>query len=398
MSAATQGERWLLPEGIEEILPPRAGRLEQLRRELLDLYQTWGYDLVVPPFIEYLDSLLTGTGRDLDLRTFKLTDQLSGRTLGVRADMTPQAARIDAHRLRRETPTRLCYLGTVLHTRPGEMAGTRSPLQVGAELYGHAGAESDLEILALMVETLRCAGIADAHLDLGHVGIFRELALQAGLSAEQESALFDALQRKACPEIEALLAEFDISGAQAGRLAALAELNGADILPQARERLRGGSAAVRAALDNLQRVAELAARRLPEVPLHFDLAELRGYHYHTGVVFAAFVPSVGQEVARGGRYDHIGEVFGWARPAAGFSADLIQLRRLGDAPEQQSDKAAAIFAPAEPDPALESRITALRAQGRRVIRGLPGQTGDAADMGCAERLRSRDGEWVVVAV
>ena len=203
-------ERWMLPEGVEELLPPQAARMERLRRTILDLYHGWGYELVLPPFIEYLETLLTGTGNDLDLQTFKLTDQLSGRMMGVRADMTPQVARIDACYLRRETPTRLCYMGTVLRTRPAGIAGSRSPLQVGVELYGHDGVASDVEVLRLMVETMAVSGIGRLHLDLGHVGIFRALARQADLDGRQESALFDALQRKACPEIESLLGQLGL--------------------------------------------------------------------------------------------------------------------------------------------------------------------------------------------
>ncbi|HEY5789875.1 MAG TPA: ATP phosphoribosyltransferase regulatory subunit, partial [Gammaproteobacteria bacterium] len=242
-------DRWLLPEGIDELLPGEARRLEQLRRRLLDLYASWGYELVVPPLIEYLESLLVGTGHDLDLETFKLTDQLSGRLMGVRADMTPQVARIDAHRLQRAAPSRLCYLGTVLRTRPGGPSRTRSPLQVGAELYGHAGVESDAEILALLVETLEACGIRGAHVDLGHVGIFRSLAHRAGLDAVQEAELFALLQSKARPELEAALAAWRLPPAAAAQLLALVELNGGDrVLADAATRLAGAGAEVAAAL------------------------------------------------------------------------------------------------------------------------------------------------------
>jgi ATP phosphoribosyltransferase regulatory subunit len=282
-------ERWLLPVGIEEV-PPQAQVLEGLRRDLLDLYRGWGYQLVIPPFIDYLDSLLTGTGHDLDLQTFKLTDQVTGRLLGVRADMTPQVARIDAHHLRRKGPTRLCYLGTVLHTRSDGFAGTRSPMQIGAEIYGHSGIASDAEILRLVVLTLRLAGIEGAYLDLGHVGIFRGLARQAGLDADQELALFEVLQRKALPEVADLVAQFQVSGSEARMLLELAELNGDDALVRARSALAGAEPQVLAALDHLAQLATELRQWLPDVPVHFDLAELRGYHYKTGMVFAAFVP------------------------------------------------------------------------------------------------------------
>ncbi len=386
--------RWLLPEGIEELLPEPAARLERLRREILDLYASWGYQMVIPPFVDYLDSLLTGTGHDLDLRTFKLIDQLSGRLLGLRADMTPQVARIDAHGLKREAPSRLCYIGTVLHTRPEGFSASRSPLQVGAELFGHAGAESDVEILQLMVETLALTGIEDLYIDLGHVGIYRGLARDAQLDAGQEALLFDALQRKAIPEIEEFLAGMALSTAQRERLAGLATLNGErEVLRRARDLLAGSSEGVMAALDNLEHIADLAARHLPEVTLHFDLAELRGYQYQTGVVFAAFVADRGQEIARGGRYDDIGRVFGVARPATGFSTDLRTLMELGA--RQWPAPAGGILAPAENDAALDERVRELRAAGETVVRQLPGQGGSIAETGCDRMLRWNGSEWTV---
>ena len=374
-------ERWLLPTGIEEVLPPQAQVLESLRRDLLDLYRRWGYELVIPPFIDYLESLLTGTGLDLDLQTFKLTDQLSGRMLGVRADMTPQVARIDAHHLRRDTPTRLCYLGTVLHTRADGFAGTRSPYQIGAEIYGHAGIESEVEILRLIIQTLKTAGIANCYLDLGHVGIFRGLARQAGLNPHQEHALFEALQRKAVSEIEGLVAGFGLSGCPADMLLALADLNGDDALRRAESVLAGADRVVKAAVDELRRLAAALERWLPEVSIHYDLAELRGYHYKTGVVFAAFVPGWGLEIARGGRYDDIGLVFGRARPAVGFSTDLKGLLRLGSGLEPRYAESPAIYAPWSPDPALLEEIQRLRLMGERVITALPaGEAGVELDL------------------
>ncbi len=387
-------EHWLLPEGIGEMLPEQAWRMESLRRRLLDAYRAWGYGLIIPPMIEFLESLSTGTGHDLDLQTFKLTDQLTGRLLGVRADMTPQAARIDAHALKREGPVRLCYLGTVLHTLPDGFAGSRSPLQVGCELFGHAGIDSDLEILALMLETLAIAGIGSVHLDLGHVGIFRGLTRGAGLSADQEADLFDVLQRKALPEIELLLDSFGTAAPWRARLASLANLHGgAEVLDQARAELAGAGDAVAAALDNLAAIAAQVQARWPALPLHFDLAELRGYGYHTGVVFAAFTPGVGQEIARGGRYDNIGAVFGRARPATGFSADLRTLMALSQAPRDTSRDG--VFAPADYSPALALAIAELRNAGEQVICALPGQAGGARDMGCGRELVEQGGRWVV---
>ncbi len=387
---------WLLPDGIEEVLPPRAQALERLRRTLLDLYRGWGYELVFPPFVEYLESLLTGIGGDLDLQTFKLTDQVSGRSLGVRADITPQAARIDAHQLGREGPTRLCYSGTVLRTRNDDFAGSRSPLQIGTELYGYGGVEADLETLSLMLETLDRAGIADVYLDLGHVGIFRGLARSAGLASRQEIALFDVLQRKAVAELESLVSGYGLP-AEAGRMfLELVELSGDDALDRAAVRLAAAGPEVHEAIDKLRRLAENLLRQRPGTSLHFDLGELRGYHYHTGVVFAAYVPGIGQEIARGGRYDDIGRVFGRSRPAVGFSADLKQLLALGDG--SGGDGRGAVFAPALDDAGLQRAVDRLRAEGRVVVRAFPGQQGGAAEMGCDEVLVDRDEEWKTEAV
>lgn len=384
---------WLLPEGIDELLPPKALLLEKKRRNLLDLFNSWGYDLIQPPIIEYLESLLTGTGGDLDLRTFKITDQITGRTLGIRADITPQAARIDAHQLRREEPTRLCYVGTVLNTRSDGFAGSRSPVQIGAELYGHAGEGSDQEILCLMLEALEKTGVKNVYIDLGHVGIFRSLAEESGLNKQQELELFDALQRKAVPEIRSLLAGYDLPPEHHLRLSSLASLSGDDALVRARQVLSGAGEPVQSALRQMERLSQLLAEQRPDVPVHFDLAELRGYHYHTGVVFAAFVPELGQEIARGGRYDDIGQLFGRARPACGFSADLKMLMRLAN--REDSVEQLGIFAPSDDDPLLRQRIRELRAAGRRVIVALPGQTGDAISMSCGEALEKQGVEWVV---
>ncbi len=387
-----QTNSWLLPDGIDELLPEQAAELEALRRRLLDTCAGWGYRLVVPPFLEYLDSLLTGTGKDLEHQTFQLTDQLSGRQLGIRADITPQAARIDAHQLQQQGPTRLCYIGSVLRTRPDGFSASRSPLQIGAELYGHAGIESDAEILRLMMETLRIAGLEEVFLDLGHVGIYRALAEQAGLDAAQEAALFEALQRKAHPEITELVAGFGLSPEYEQMFNALADLNGGrEVLARARRELAAAPATVAAAIDYLDALGEELASCLPRVPVHYDLAELRAYHYQTGVVFAAFVAGQGNEVARGGRYDQIGEKFGRARPATGFSADLKALMALGRREHAQAP--GAVLAPALRDAALEQQIAGLRAAGRVVIRELPGQVLDYAEAGISERLEKTQQGW-----
>lgn len=393
----TNDNTWLLPEGIEELLPPQAEQLEQLRRKLLDCYRSWGYELVMPPFVDYLDSLLTGTGGDLELQTFKVTDPMTGRLLGVRADMTPQAARIDAHQLRREAPARLCYLGTVLHTRPEEFSRSRAPLQVGAELYGHDGIDSDLEIIELTLETLAITDVRDPHVDLGHVGIFRGLARQAGLSEQDEEALFDALQRKAVPEIDVFLQQQRLDAGVSAMLARLASLNGnEEVFAEARQALAKASAEVHKALGELEAVASKLRQRYPQLRLHFDLAELRGYKYQTGIVFAAFVPGHGQEVARGGRYDDIGRVFGRARPATGFSADLKTLVSLSVAPA--AAPAPGILAPQGDHPDLRDKVRALRATGERVVYALPGQTADGAALGCDRQLVQQNDDWVVKAL
>jgi len=385
---------WLLPEGIEEILPPAAGRLERLRRELLDLYESWGYEFIVPPLIEFLDSLLTGAGDDLELQTFKLTDQLSGRMMGVRADMTPQAARIDAHLLKRQGPVRLCYMGTVLRTRADGFGGSRSPYQAGVELYGHRGHESDLEVLTLMLETLRAAGIDEAHLDLGHVAVFRALVRQAGLSAERERVLFEALQRKALPEIHQHLAEWALPAPCREGFQALAALNGGpETLDDAEIRLAASSAEVRAALTVLRQLIGALRQQWPDLPIHVDLAELRGYRYHTGILFSAYTPGQGQAVAQGGRYDEIGQVFGRARPATGFSTDLVTLLRLSSARQVAQT---GIYAPPVGDAALEEQVTRLRRQGERVIRALPGAEVEPRRLGCDRRLAQQAGKWVVI--
>jgi ATP phosphoribosyltransferase regulatory subunit len=389
-------DRWLLPDGIEELLPPTAEMLERLRRQLLDLYGTWGYELVVPPFIEFLDSLLIGTGNDLDLQTFKLTDQLSGRLMGVRADMTPQVARIDAHQLRREGPVRLCYGGTVLRTRSDGFAGSRSPVQIGVELYGHRGFESDLEVLGLMLETLNLGGLSRVHLDLGHVAIFRFLAQTAGLDVNQETTLFEALQRKAVPEIEQHLASWDLAAEAADMLGALVHLNGeaGEVLSRAGAALGRAGESIQRSLEWLHQIVAGLTSRYADVELHVDLAELRGYHYHTGVVYAAYVPGHGQAVAQGGRYDDIGRAFGRARPATGFSVDLKTLLALGGI-GLQPPAPKGIFAPRSDDPALSALIRVLREQGERVIRELPGQTQSPHQLGCNRRLVAEGENWRV---
>ena len=385
--------KWLLPEGIDEILPPRAMELDRLCRLLIDQFAAWGYELVMPPLVEYLDSLLIGTGQDLELQTFKLTDQLTGRMMGIRADTTPQVARIDAHNLKRNVPVRLCYVSSVLHTRPAAHGGTRCPLQIGAELYGHSGVESDAEILSLLLHTLYNCGLNSVHVDLGHVGIYRELVNTTGINGEREAVLFDALQRKAKAELEAAVRDWSISKQHGRMLLALLELNGdSRVLSDARRLLARAGKRVTASIDELERIAELTQVQTRSVQLCFDLAELRGYHYHTGMMFSAYIPGQGQEIARGGRYDDVGRAFGRARPAAGFSADIKALFNLVSRP-QPGPKG--IYAPWPKTPQMRAVVDKLRRTGNKVICELPGQKGGPADMGCDRKLVKEKGKWKV---
>jgi ATP phosphoribosyltransferase regulatory subunit len=312
--------KWLLPEYIEDILPPEAMRIERLRRAILDLFFEAGYELVMPPLLEYTDSLLTGTGHDLELRTFKVVDQLSGRMMGLRADITPQVARIDAHLLNREGVTRLCYCGSVLHTRPAGPAATREPIQIGAELYGEARVEADVEMLRLLCRALELAGVTNPRIDIGHVAVFRALA--AELEGSLEGELFAALQRKDVPELKVLTRGLAAKTREA--LLLLPELyGGVEVLDTAEKKLPKAPALARA-LDTLRTLAAACT-----LPVSLDLAELRGYHYHSGVVFDAYCDGVAGAVARGGRYDEVGKAFGRARPATGFSIDLRSMAAVG---------------------------------------------------------------------
>lgn len=378
--------RWLLPESIEDILPAAARHVEALRRRLLDTFGSHGYELVMPPLLEYLDSLLTGTGRDLDLRTFKLVDQISGRTMGLRADITPQVARIDAHLLNRSGVTRLCYCGSVLHTLAANLTATREPLQIGAELYGHAGLEADAEILRLLALGLGEAGVSASRIDLGHIGVFKALANLGGLDAELEEELFEVLQAKDLPTLHELTQHIDEPVRSA--LRALPECyGGSEVLERAARVLPAG-AEISAALDDLRWLAEA----LSDLPLSFDLADLRGYHYHSGVVFAAYCDRHSGAIALGGRYDRVGKSFGRGRPATGFSMDLREIARI--APNGAA--ARAILAPAGGDAALQERIAALRRGGERVLIELPGHDGTWSETGCDRKLILRDGQWLVV--
>jgi len=375
---------WVLPENLEDILPPQAQRIDAMRARLLGLFRVHGYELVIPPMLEYMESLLTGTGHDLDLRTFKLVDQLSGRMMGVRADITPQVARIDAHLLNRKGVARLCYAGSVLLTRPRGLDSTREPLQVGAEIYGHAGIESDLEIQQLLADSLAACGVSGARLDLGHVAVFRTICRRGGVSAELESDLYEVLQAKDRPGLRG--ATEGLANVTRTALLALPDLYGdAAVLERARRALPGYPEIARA-LRDLK-----ALTRNDRIPVSVDLADLRGYHYHSGVVFAAYAPGVANAIALGGRYDEVGKAFGRARPATGFSMDLRDLARA--APEQ--DGALAIRAPHSRDPGLAAAIRRLREAGEIVVVALPGHAAEPPAPECDRQLAKRAGKWVV---
>lgn len=379
--------RWVLPDHIQDALPSEADQLEALRRRLLDAFRVRGYQLVMPPLLEYLDSLTTGAGQDLALRTFKLVDQLSGRTMGVRADMTPQVTRIDAHLLNRSGVSRLCYCGSVLHTLPSTLTATREPLQLGAELYGHAGIEADVEILRLLSEVLRLAEVPATRIDIGHVGLFHALAGKAGLVPGREEELFDLLQAKDVPELRVRLA--DVAEPVRSALLALPELyGGPEVLDEAAARLPHDPEIV-AALDELR----VVAHALGDLPISFDLADLRGYHYHSGVVFAAYGGGSPAALALGGRYDRVGQAFGRARPATGFSLDLREL--VWHLPQPQPKAAGGILAPLSRDAALAAEIGTLRARGEVVVVALPGHEGTWNEAGCDRQLVMRNGRWAV---
>lgn len=391
MNKRTSERPWQLPDGIDELLPGAASRVESLRTNLLGCARRWGYQLVMPPMVEFTDSLLVGVGEDLDRLTYKVPDQLSGRMLGFRADITPQVARIDAHSLRDSSINRLCYAGSTLHTRPGSLAASRSPLQLGAELYGEASLAGDIEVIDLMLTMLSAAGVApgaDLTLDLGHAVIFRELISASDLNdASLEADLHVALQRKSKPELKELSA--DLPQVLAAQLTFLMDAHGGiSVLDRARETLGGITAGLDAALDELKELSQALASRHPELAQYIDLAELRGYRYHTGVVFAAYTSGLGESLARGGRYDDVSAVYGRSRPATGFATDLRVLAELVDI---AADTERAIAMPDNDDPELLQLVSALRESGECVIRVMSGVT----DPRCDRELVRVDTEWQV---
>ena len=379
-------QNWLLPEYVEDILPVEALHIEVMRRQIIDLLLVHGYQQVMPPLLEYVESLLSGSGSDMDLHMFKVIDQLSGRMMGLRADMTPQVARIDAHLLNSEGITRLCYANSVLHTVPSGITKTREPLQVGAELYGHSGLESDLEVQRVMLQCLSVAGVSKIHLDLGHVAVFRGIIKGAGISRELEAELFAVLQAKDVSALKELCIKLQKDTRDA--LMLLPQLYGdKKILDEAIKRLPEYPE-VRVALDELSIVEEELKPIIDEVA--FDLADLRGYHYHTGIVFAAYANGCSNAIALGGRYDEIGKAFGRARPATGFSMDLRELSRLVK-PQTYPSGIRAPFQKKNKE--LENMIEQLRSSGQIVVMDLPGQENESLD--CDRQLVFHNGQWIV---
>ena len=381
--------RWLLPEDIADVLPAEARKVEALRRSILDLYQSYGYELVAPPILEFLDSLLTGTGSDLNLQTFKLVDQLSGRTLGLRADITPQVARIDAHLLNRAGVTRLCYAGSVAHARTPVGSTAREELQLGAEIYGCATWEADFEAITLLLKTLSIAGLDQVYLDLSHAGILAGILAEQNLAKETIETLYGLLQTKDRPRLSQWATCLPVNASAA--LMALTELNGpcAEVLMQAKEVLPR-HAAIDQALADLERLVA-AASSSSGLKLSIDLADLRGYQYHSGVMFAAYIDKLPQPIARGGRYDHVGQAFGRPRPATGFSLDLLTLASLSSLQARKQ----AIVAPWLDDAALNQAIANLRSAGEVVIQVMAGEQVEAAEYACDRELVKQGSSWEV---
>lgn len=377
---------WLLPENIADVLPSEARKIEELRRLMLDNFRLYGYELVMPPLLEYVESLLTGAGQDTDLRTFKLVDQISGRMLGLRADMTTQVARIDAHLLNRDSVTRLCYAGSVLHTRPSGLHSTREPLQIGAEIYGHAGLEADAEIQELALASLALAGFPEVRLDLSHVGVVRAILEGDDAARKDEAALYNLLRAKDTPGVDAISAGY--LPVTRAALLALPNLYGdIDVLKKAREVLPDVPGIARA----LAELAALAGSALGRAEVAIDLADLRGYAYESGAMFSLYVPGLPNAVARGGRYDHVGEAFGRARPATGFSLDLRELARLLPTAERKHS----IRAPWGNAPELREKIAGLRKAGEVVIQSLPGHDNEQDEFECDRVLVLEDSNWIL---
>ncbi|MEA1888860.1 MAG: ATP phosphoribosyltransferase regulatory subunit [Pseudomonadota bacterium] len=390
----SNGDRWLLPVGVEETLPAEAARIEKLRRKVLDLLGGWGYDLVMPPLMEYLDSLLTGVGHGLEIETFKLTDQMSGKMMGVRADMTPQVARIDAHYLHNDGANRLCYFGPVLRTRPDCLGCSRVPLQLGAELFGVKNYRADVEIVELLVETLHSIGLENLHVDLGHMGIFQALVATEGLDADSQDKLVEVISSHAGNDVAQFCQSQGLS-AEASELFILLTVSSGEVdsLPALAEKFFASSDEVKAAIDNLSSIAGSLKKRLPATRLYYDLAELKGKSYHNGLVFSVYIPGTGRAIANGGRYDDIGIEFGRARAATGFSLDLRAVSGLISQPELKMTSSATVYAPDDDDPELLDVVKQLRQNGKRVVFCYDNE--QSADGKYAAKLVRQDGKWIL---
>jgi len=389
-------ERWLLPDGVDELLPPEAWAVEKMRRSMLDVYASYGYDLVTPPLIEYLESLYTGTGNDLDLQTFKVTDQLTGRMMGVRADITPQVARIDSHLIKTQGLSRLCYVDAVLHTLPAHKQTNRCPLQIGCELFGEKGQAADLEVISLMLETLEIANINNIHIDLAHVGIYKGLIESADLDKSTEAKVFDALSRKSIPELDALAQSAPDNTDIILLIRDIANLSGGvTALEKIRRNVESlklrSSATILAAIEELQSITNQIQQRFSSVEIGFDFCELRGYNYHTGIMFSAFTLDYGYALAKGGRYDDVGKDFGESRPATGFSADLKTLLRVSKRPDQCVQKT--VLAPAGNDQDLLNKLSELR-KSARVIQRLSDESDET--FSCQQQLVKENGTWQLI--
>lgn len=388
----TNIDSWLLPDGIDDVLPEQAQLVESARRKLLDLYANWGYDLVIPPMVEFTESLLSGSGSDLDLMTFRVTDQISGRMMGIRADITPQTARMDAHSLSRQGPNRLCYAGTVLQTRPRGPLESRTPISLGVELFGEPSLKADIEVIELFLKTLEVANVDSVHLDLGHVDIFRGLLANANLNPDQESRLFELLQRKAVAEIKDWVEENITDPTLKEWLNLLPTLSGdSSILQKAKIGLQGAPKTVIDALDQLEQVSSALSDK--NITIYLDLGELPGFHYHTGIVFAAYVPGHGKALGNGGRYDHVGESFGRSRPATGFAFDLKSLVEKG---RFESQAKAGIYVSADLYPDCQEIVAEYREQGQRVVQGFVGQEVNAQEINCDRQLVKQGKEYLIV--
>ncbi|WP_321323658.1 ATP phosphoribosyltransferase regulatory subunit [Thiomicrorhabdus sp.] len=389
-----QQSTWFTPEGLEDLLPSQAQKLEFYRRKLVDGFELSGFELVLPPIAEFTDSLLTGTAGHMAVDTCRFTDQESGRMMGVRADMTPQVARIVSNRLKASTTiSRLCYVGEVLKTRNNKAKGSRSPIQVGAELFGHQGVESDFEIIELMLESMQRINLPDIKMSLGHVAIVTEMMRLADFDSKQSKEFIDILQRKAIPEYESFMASVEISADLKEKFAVLPKLCGdaSNVIVEAKKSLSGLSTEIDSALDRVETISQFIQTGF-SIPVHLDITEMRGYQYHTGIVFASYSGNRLQPVAKGGRYDNIGSVFGLALPATGFSLDLRSaLDLLADVELNVKET---IYVPHLVDTGLKTEIAELKSKGFRVIKSYDMD----AVPGGSKKLAEEAGKWVVKTV